>query len=591
MTTTSVAARSSANSLLRGLLRRNWLWFSVDSAIGATFFLVGLLPGFIAKAFFDGLSGREVPAGLGLGGLLIGLVLVKLVHVGLGIAWMYIDTTLRAHLMTFLRGNLLARVLDLPAARALPVPVGDALSRFVEDVRASVETLCKRGGLTNLTSSLSYSVAAFATMWVIDPRVTLLAMLPTLVVVLVSYVAGQRVSRFRAASRKSAGEVGALLAEVFTSVQAIKLANAQNRIAKRVLTMNTERGAAAVRDNIFSYGLMSTSDAVLALGTGLILIVSLEPMRQGTFSVGDLALFIYLLAEIGIGVRVTGIAINSWRQAQVSLSRLHELQQGQELPALLESRDGAPPERALPPLRQLTVSGLSYRHSDGERGLDEVDLEISAGETVVIAGRTGSGKSTLVRCVLGMLPLSSGSVRWNEVRVHDLASFMRPPRVAYTSQAPSVFSDSLRANVQLGCPASDEELAAAVRAAVLEGDLAQLSNGWETPVGPRGHQLSGGQVQRLAAARMFLRRPDLLVLDDLSSALDIATEEAFWREIAVLAESGHACLAISNRRHALQRADRVVLLEAGRVVGVGPLAALLHTSALLRSIWAGSGSS
>ena len=148
------------------------------------------------------------------------------------------------------------------------------------------------------------------------------------------------------------------------------------------------------------------------------------------------------------------------------------------------------------------------------------------GDFVVVTGRVGSGKSTLVRMLSGLLNPDSGEICWNGQPVHDPAAFFRPPRSAYTAQVPRLFSEPLRDNILLGLPEDQVDLPGAIDASVLEPDVAELEKGLDTLVGPRGVRLSGGQVQRAAAARMFVRDPELLVFDDLSSALDVETEQA-----------------------------------------------------------------
>jgi ATP-binding cassette subfamily B protein len=203
----------------------------------------------------------------------------------------------------------------------------------------------------------------------------------------------------------------------------------------------------------------------------------------------------------------------------------------------------------------------------------------------VITGRIGSGKTTLLRALLGLVPADAGTIAWNGVPVLDPATFFVPPRCAYTPQVPQLFSDTLESNIRMGFPASAEELDETLRLAVMEEDVPHLQDGLDTLVGAKGVKLSGGQRQRTAAARMFVRDPELLVFDDLSSALDVETENLLWER--TFARGDRTYLVVSHRRPALERADRILLLQDGQLLGSGTLDALLAEHDEMRRLWYG----
>ncbi len=183
----------------------------------------------------------------------------------------------------------------------------------------------------------------------------------------------------------------------------------------------------------------------------------------------------------------------------------------------------------------------------------------------MLTGRIGAGKTTLLSVLLGLLPHDGGEIRWNGLLVEDPGTFFVPPRSAYTAQVPRLFSATLRDNLLLGRPDNPSALNAAIHAAVLEPDVLALEHGLDTLVGPRGVKLSGGQIQRAAAARMFLRDAELLVFDDLSSALDADTEAELWTRLFARGRDV-TCLVVSHRPAALQRADQVLTMDGGRLI-------------------------
>ncbi|MCY9667797.1 ABC transporter ATP-binding protein/permease [Paenibacillus alginolyticus] len=237
-------------------------------------------------------------------------------------------------------------------------------------------------------------------------------------------------------------------------------------------------------------------------------------------------------------------------------------------------------------LQRLDVNGLSYAYSDTGRGISDIHFSLKRGSFTVITGTIGSGKTTLVRSLLGLLPKGEGTIAWNGVPVEDPGTFFTPPRSAYTAQVPRLYSDTLRNNILLGQAEQGDSLQLALHAAVMEVDVAQLPGGLDTVIGPRGVKLSGGQAQRTAAARMLVRDAELYVFDDLSSALDVETEQKLWERMFER-RSDATCLVVSHRKTALTRADHIIVMKEGRIEAEGNSEELLRQSATFRELWYG----
>jgi ATP-binding cassette subfamily B protein len=231
----------------------------------------------------------------------------------------------------------------------------------------------------------------------------------------------------------------------------------------------------------------------------------------------------------------------------------------------------------------LKVTGLTYHYPGTEKGITNVHLCLSPGSFVVITGRVGAGKTTLIRTLLGLLPKDAGEIRWNDEIVNDASKVFIPPRCAYVSQVPQLFNATIRDNILLGMAKNQDDIDRALSQAVLESDIANMEAGIDTLIGTRGMKLSGGQQQRLAATRLFIREAELLIFDDLSSALDVNTERLFWERLRENIRG--TCLAVTRSRIALQRADHILLMKDGLVHAEGNLKALLDSNQEMRLLW------
>ena len=215
------------------------------------------------------------------------------------------------------------------------------------------------------------------------------------------------------------------------------------------------------------------------------------------------------------------------------------------------------------PLRELEVRGLSARYPGGA-GVHDVSFRLDAGSFTVLTGEIGTGKSTLLRALLGLAANAdvSGEVLWNGQVLDDRAAFLIPPNAAFLPQVPQLVSDSLADNIALG-PVDRAALDRALELAAVRADVGEMADGADTLIGPRGLRLSGGQRQRVATARALVHAPELVVLDDVSSALDVETELQLWTNLAA---AGMTVLAVSHRAVAFERADQVLRLVRGTLV-------------------------
>ncbi len=496
-------------------------------------------------------------------------------------AWIELWYTLDA----LVRRNLLSYLLTARRSRRLPDTPAEAVSRFrddVEDVAGYTEVWVDGAGF------VLYSVVAITLMARVDPLITALVCTPLLLMVVFVQRLSPTIRTYRRRMREATARVTDFIGETFGAVSAVKLAAREDGMVTHLRALGETRRHAALRDVLLTELIRGVNTNMVNLAVGLVLLLGANKVRGGTLDVADFVLFIGLLPRLTGSMGFFGDAIARHRRTGVSYDRMTRLLQDAPDTTIVEHHDAylnreapaAPPAPTAIPLRELRVDGLTALHPSG-LGVHDASFSVARGEFVVVTGRIGSGKSTLLRAVLGLIPTQSGTVSWNGETQDDPASFLVPPRSAYTAQLPNLFSDTLRENITSG--ADEAHLNRAVQLAVLEPDLHALSGGLDTPVGARGVKLSGGQIQRAAVARMLARPADLLVFDDVSSALDARTEAQLWQG---LAQTDATCLVVSHRRAALLRADRILLMENGRITDEGTLPDLLERSGEMRALWA-----
>ncbi|HDL41817.1 MAG TPA: ABC transporter ATP-binding protein [Actinobacteria bacterium] len=578
--------------LMTRLAKRFKVRYFLNLFIWTSMWALPIIPGLLTRRYFDSLEAGT--AGANVTTIVVAFLAYGVARLAMMVIGMWNDAHLGFRLESLLRRNMIERMYSLPGAQSVEDSPGESISRFREDIEHVEEA---HGWTADTSGAIAFSVVAVIVLSSIDLRMTLIVFTPLVIVIVIAERFGTRIRRYRVAAREATGAVTGAIGELFASVQSVKVAGTEATMIAHIDSLSERRRRLVVKDRVLSASLESVFWNVLYIGTALILILSAGSMSSGELSLGEFALFVYFLDYVTDAVFFIGLFITRIKQAGVSFERMLGFMRGSHWSELVQERDLAlRGDHPLPrietiqtvaPLETLEISGLGYHYPGTNLGVANVDLTLNRGDFVVITGKIGSGKTTLLRALLGLVDATEGEVLWNGAPVLDRAGFFAPPVSAYTPQVPHLFSMSLRENLLLGLPLGNDDLAGAAYAAVLEDDILEMPDRLDTMVGPRGMRLSGGQIQRAAAARMFLRAPDLLVFDDLSSALDIRTELTLWNRL----RSDHAditSLVVSHRRPALKLATMIVVLDKGAISAVGTVDGLLESSQLFRDLWHGT---
>ncbi|MBM6400160.1 ABC transporter ATP-binding protein [Phycicoccus sonneratiae] len=370
--------------------------------------------------------------------------------------------------------------------------------------------------------------------------------------------------RSAAESSRARARFGRAVVSVLESARTVKLAAATPSAHAHLRSVDAGRVQAAV----FEHRVQAVLD-----GVPIVMVQAGVVAAWGVYVLEGWGLATAILVAGAVNGfdwfgRVAGAVVTeapgtrSWQRATSRLAGGVDLVR---LPAGIDLVEGTAPEATVPsrvPLEELRLTGVGAVHDDGTRGVEGVDLTVPAGELVLLLGQVGSGKSSLLGALAGLLE-HTGSITWNGVEVEDAEVFLRPGQVSHVAQVPRVLSGTFADNVVLG---HGRTLGPAIADARLDDDVRE-AGGHDALVGHRGVRLSGGQVQRLALARALAAETELVLADDVSSALDAATEVELW---SALRARRATVIGATSKRAALAQADRVVVLVDGRVAATGP---------------------
>jgi ABC-type multidrug transport system fused ATPase/permease subunit len=523
-----------------------------------------------------------LPGSLGANGLLlwaaVATILIFLASTLVSIANSVIATKLGQRMTFDLAGDVFTHLRRLSLIFHSRRPVGDTIARVTVDSYC-VSTLVT-GAIVPVLQALVTLVAMFAVMWALEPRLTLLALaVVPLQVVAIRVFGGPMKARTRE-RRDLEGEMTSLVHQTLTAMPAVQAFTRERLEGMRYRDYADRTVTAYVRATLAGSWFKLFAGLGTAFGTAAILYLGARLALEGAVSVGTMLVFLSYLASLYAPLNSITYTAQTWQTAAAEADRIVEI------------LDLVPDVRERPNARNIPIregrvrfENVTFGYEPGHAVLKGVSVDVSPSDTMAIVGPTGAGKTTLVSMLLRFFDPWSGRVTVDGVDLRDMRLRSLREQVAIVLQEPFILPQSIAENIAYGRPeATMEQIVAAARDADADGFIRCLPRGYDTEVGERGATLSGGEKQRLAMARAFLKGAPLLILDEPTSALDARTEVGFLETLERL-KVGRTTFVIAHRLSTIRNADRILVIDHGRVVEDGAHAELLEQRGLYATLY------
>ena len=463
-----------------------------------------------------------------------------------------------------LREQTFAHLIRLSPAFFTERRTGELTSRLSSDL-ALLQSLLSTW-ISELSRQTLFLIGGIAMMFVTNPRLTLTTLAVVPVVVVAAFTFGRALRKASTSVQDRIGEAMGMADESFGSIRTVQSFTREG--------IETQRFSALLHDLV---GVAVSRARIRALFFGVVGFVAFGSVAavlwqggaqvvEGKLTAGTLVAFLFYALFVAAAVGTLASLFGNFQEAIGAASRVFEL-----LDAEPTVREPEHPRRFTEPVRgAVTLEAVAFRYQpDLPDVVQDISLDIAPGEVVALVGRSGAGKTTIASLLPRFWDVTAGRITLDGIDIRELSLDTLRGAIGIVPQEPVLFSGSIRENIAYARPdASDADVLRAAQAAHAWEFIERLPEQWSTRVGERGVKLSGGQRQRIAIARVFLKDPAVVILDEATSSLDTESERYVEQALEQLLQ-GRTTLLIAHRLSTVRRADRVVVLDQGRIVETG----------------------
>jgi len=514
--------------------------------------------------------------------LLIYGVEVLIIALGIGgfrYVWRYFLLGAARRVERALRDRFFLHLQTLSPSYFSRTKIGDLMAHATNDIEAVRMSMAL--GLVFLVDTIILGVLTIFFMIYIHPLLTLYAVLPMPLITLITLLFSRVIHQRFEALQKTFALLTERVRESIAGIRLVKAYVQEEREREKLSRLSQDY----IQKNVSVtkiWGMFFPLILFLSnLSMGMVLYLGGKLTILQSISTGDFVAFMSYLGMLAWPMMALGWAINVIQRGGASMARLNRI--FEEVPEISDSPEAVEPG----PLRgRIEIKGLTFSTGNGgDPLLDKIDLTIQEGEKIVIVGRTGSGKTVFCNLLVRILEPPSGTLFFDGIEIHHIPLKILRRSIGYVPQDTFLFSDTIRENIAFGkIDATEKEIEEAARLAQIYDEITGFPEGMNTVIGEKGITLSGGQRQRVAIARAILMNSSIFILDDALSSVDIQTEERILEGMEKFLQ-GKTSILITHRIAPLRRADRIIVLEKGRVVEMGDHTTLLSKGGIYTKLY------